>query len=190
VKIGDFGISRSLRPTEETAASTRGRFAATPAYASPEQLRGAALDLRADIYSLGATLYELLTGRRPLERPDLMSLLMAVANDAPEPPHVMAPGVPPGLSQVVLRCLAKRPESRYASYDALAAALEPYASAAPTPAMVGRRFVAGIIDHLLLWMGQCAGHHLVDHVGIDARFHADVAAADRLPVAHRLFRVV
>ena len=82
VKIGDFGISRSLRPAEETALSTRNKLAATPTYASPEQLRGATLDARADIYSLGATLYELVTGRRPFTAPDLMSLLMAVANDA------------------------------------------------------------------------------------------------------------
>ena len=70
VKIGDFGISRSLRPAEETALSTRNRLAATPTYASPEQLRGATLDARADIYSLGATLYELVTGRRPFTAPD------------------------------------------------------------------------------------------------------------------------
>jgi hypothetical protein len=148
VKIGDFGISRSLRPTEETALSTRTKFAATPAYASPEQLRGAALDVRADIYSLGATLYELLTGRRPFERNDLMALLMAVANDTPQPPHTLEPAVPKGLSEVVLRCLAKQPNQRFADYDALAAALEP--SAAARPATPGRRFTAGIIDQLVL----------------------------------------
>ena len=150
VKIGDFGISRSLRPTEETAFSTRTRFAATPAYASPEQLRGAALDTRADIYSLGATLYELLTGRPPFERDDLMALLMAVANDAPEPPHARVPAIPTGLSQVVLRCLAKQPDQRFTDYDALAAALEPYSSTAATPATVGRRFFAGVVDHAVL----------------------------------------
>jgi hypothetical protein len=104
VKIGDFGTSRSLRPTEETALSTRTKFAATPAYASPEQLRGSTL----------------------------------------------VPAVPKGLSQVVLRCLAKQPHQRYADYAALAAALEPYSSAAASPAMFGRRFLAGIIDHLLI----------------------------------------
>ncbi len=150
VKIGDFGISRSLRPAEETALSTRNQFAATPTYASPEQLRGATLDARADIYSLGATLYELVTGRRPFTAPDLMSLLMAVANDAPAPPHTIVPGVPRGLSQVILRCLAKRPEDRYASYAALAAALEPYASSSPTPATLGRRFLAGLVDQWVL----------------------------------------
>jgi eukaryotic-like serine/threonine-protein kinase len=148
VKIGDFGISRSLRPAEETALSTRNQLAATPTYASPEQLRGGALDARTDIYSLGATLYELVTGRRPFSAPDLMSLLMAVANDAPPAPHGIAPGVPAGLSRVILRCLAKKPEDRYASYDALATALEPYSSASPTPATMGRRFVAGLIDYM------------------------------------------
>jgi tRNA A-37 threonylcarbamoyl transferase component Bud32 len=164
IKIGDFGISRSLRPTEETAFSTRTRFAATPAYASPEQLRGAALDTRADIYSLGATLYELLTGRPPFERDDLMALLMAVANDAPQPPHALVSAVPQGLSQVVLRCLAKQPDQRFHDYDALAAALQPYASTAASPATLGRRFVAGFIDQCVLlhvaslvmvsWMGR------------------------------------
>jgi len=78
VKIGDFGISRSVRPTEETALSMRGQLTGTPTYAPPEQLRGATLDVRADIYSLGATLYELVTGRRPFVAQDLMALLMAV----------------------------------------------------------------------------------------------------------------
>ena len=146
VKIGDFGISRSLRLTEETAFSTRTRFAATPAYASPEQLRGATLDTRADVYSLGATLYELLTGRPPFERDDLMALLMAVANDAPEPPHARVSAIPTGLSQVVLRCLAKQPDQRFTDYDALAAALAPFSSTAATPATVGRRFFAGVVD--------------------------------------------
>jgi tRNA A-37 threonylcarbamoyl transferase component Bud32 len=150
VKIGDFGISRSLRPTEDTGFSTRTRFAATPAYASPEQLRGAALDTRADIYSLGATLYELLTGRPPFERDDLMALLMAVANDVPQPPHARAPAIPTGLSRLVLRCLAKQPDRRFTDYDALARALEPYSSTAPSPATLGRRFVAGVVDLCLL----------------------------------------
>ena len=150
VKIGDFGISRSLRPAEETALSTRNQLAATPTYASPEQLRGATLDARADIYSLGATLYELVTGRRPFIAPDLMSLLMAVANDVPAPPHQLVPTVPRGLSRVILRCLAKRPEDRYASYAALAAALEPYAAASPTPATLGRRLVGGVVDFIVL----------------------------------------
>ena len=150
VKIGDFGISRSLRPTEETHVLDPDPVAATPTYASPEQLRGAALDTRADIYSLGATLYELLTGRPPFERQDCMALLMAVANDAPQPPHAFVPAVPKGLSHVVLRCLAKRPDQRFADYDALAAALAPHSSTAAKPATLGVRFFAGVVDQCLL----------------------------------------
>jgi eukaryotic-like serine/threonine-protein kinase len=165
VKIGDFGISRSLRAVDETTWAAS-RVAATPSYASPEQLRGGTLDIRADIYSVGATLYELLTGRPPFERDDLMGLLMAVANDVPAPPHVLATAVPHGLSRVVLRCLAKLPEQRFADYAALAAGLEPYASTTRIPAALGRRFLAGLVDQCFVlqaalmlmfwWMGPVA----------------------------------
>ena len=62
----------------------------------------------------------------------------------------MVPTVPRGLSRLILRCLAKRPEDRYASYAALAAALEPFASVSPTPATLGRRLVAGVVDYIVL----------------------------------------
>ena len=152
VKIGDFGISRSFRPTQETAFSTRGHRPATPAYASPEQLRGAPVDVRSDIYSVGATLFELLTGRRPFEGPDLMALLMAVANDIPSAPHLVAPGVPKGLGAIALRCLAKQPEERFPDYQTLAAALEPYSARAPTPATLAKRCLAGCVDLMPLML--------------------------------------
>ncbi len=88
VKIGDFGISRSTSAPDATAA-TRGVISATPMYASPEQLRGETVDVRSDLYSLGATLYELVTGRRPFDADDLMTLLMRVASDLPAAPHVV-----------------------------------------------------------------------------------------------------
>jgi eukaryotic-like serine/threonine-protein kinase len=146
VKIGDFGISRSQRPIEDTELPTQGQCHATPAYASPEQLRGVTLDVRADIYSVCATLYELLTGRRVFAAPDLMALLMAVANDTPIAPHVIVSAVPKGLSAIVLRGLMKRREQRFADYEVLATALAPYASTAPTAATLGRRCLAGAID--------------------------------------------
>jgi eukaryotic-like serine/threonine-protein kinase len=150
IKIGDFGISRSLRATDETTKASRGLISATPMYASPEQLRGDAVDVRSDIYSLGATLYELVTGRRPFDADDLMTLLMRVASEMPTAPHVADPTIPKGLSDVILRCLAKRPEQRFASHEALAAALVPYGSAAPTPATLGRRLLAGAIDGVVV----------------------------------------
>ena len=95
---------------------------------------------------MGATLFELLTGRTPFAAADLVSLLMAVANDPPPAPHTFNRTIPKGLSAVVLRCLAKKPEQRFADYTQLAAALEPFSSATPTAATLGRRFIAGIID--------------------------------------------
>ena len=130
----------------QIAQLTVGRVVGTPAYASPEQLRGAALDLRSDIYSVGATLFELLTGRPPFAGMDLMAMLMAVANEPPPAPHTLNRTIPKGLNNVVLRCLAKKPEQRFSNYRELAAALEPYASGAVVPAPLGRRFVAGAID--------------------------------------------
>jgi eukaryotic-like serine/threonine-protein kinase len=163
VKIGDFGISRSLSSAGDATDTSayrhdsgvvtheaRRRISATPAYASPEQLRGETLDVRADIYSVGATLYELITGRRPFAGADLMSLLMAVANDQPTAPHTIVPAIPRGLSRVVLQCLGKQPDDRFADYASLAAALAPYRSVAPTPATLGRRLLAGAIDFLAL----------------------------------------
>jgi eukaryotic-like serine/threonine-protein kinase len=147
VKIGDFGISRSLRPAIETIQLSRlGQVIGTPTYASPEQLRGAPLDTRSDIYSVGATLFELLTGRPPFAAGDLISMLMAVANDPPPAPHTFSQTIPKGLSAVVLRCLAKKPEHRFADYTQLAAALEPFSSTTPAAATLGRRFIAGTID--------------------------------------------
>jgi serine/threonine protein kinase len=151
VKIGDFGISISAHVSEEpTARSTRQRIVGTPAYASPEQLRGRTLDARSDIYGVGATLYELVTGHVPFVRADLMALLMAVANDPPVAPHRIGHAIPHGLSQIILRCLAKKPDQRYDSYAELAAALEHYSSAAPNAAALSRRAVAGIIDAAIL----------------------------------------
>jgi hypothetical protein len=147
VKIGDFGVSRSLRPAIETRQVSRlGQVVGTPSYASPEQLRGVPLDTRSDIYSVGATLFELLTGRPPFAAADLVSLLMVVANDPPPAPDTFNRAIPKGLSAVVLRCLAKNPEQRFADYTQLAAALEPFSSASPTAAALGRRFIAGTID--------------------------------------------
>ena len=81
VRIGDFGISISAHPLATTGLATQARIVGTPAFAAPEQLRGARVDHRSDIYGVGATLYTLLTDRLPFEQRELMTLLMAVAND-------------------------------------------------------------------------------------------------------------
>jgi serine/threonine-protein kinase len=101
----------------------------TPAYLAPEQAAGEAIDGRTDVYSLGALAYFLLTGRPPFAGKTAVKLLAAHLHEVPEPPSRLRPDVPPGLEAVVLRCLAKKPEERFATVEdldrALAAALPP-----------------------------------------------------------------
>jgi len=148
VKVGDFGLSIS------TAASQRatGMFQGTPQYAPPEQIRGEPLDVRADIYSVGATLFYLLTGQPPFDDQDLTTLITRVTVEAPRSPREMKAGVPEALGQIVMRCLAKDRSVRPASYAALEKELQPFSSIAPVPAGLGRRFAAGVADQVVFAM--------------------------------------
>jgi uncharacterized RDD family membrane protein YckC len=145
-KVGDFGLSISTLARDVTQLTTVGTFQGTPQFAPPEQLKGEPLDLRADIYALGATLYYLLTGRPPFDTTELMALLTRVATEPPQSPRELAPHVPRGLAAVVLQCLAKQPAGRPASYAVLAEALRPFSSEAATPATIGLRMLAAVID--------------------------------------------
>lgn len=155
VKIGDFGLSVSTAVRTEPALTATGAFLGTPAFCSPEQLRGEELNARADMYSVGATLYYLLTGRTPFEAQNMVQLLATVLEQRPPSPRQFRPQVPSGLAKVVLRCLEKQPGERFKSYADLARALGPYSSVAPTPATLGLRFLAGVVDMTLL--GLVAG---------------------------------
>ncbi|MEW6160145.1 MAG: protein kinase, partial [Verrucomicrobiota bacterium] len=146
IKVGDFGLSISTRARSETQLTLTGAFLGTPAFSSPEQLRGDELDVRSDIYSVGVTMYYLLTGRTPFEGENLVRLLATVLESAPEPPSHVRPGLPKELSQVILRCLAKSPGDRFKNYDELRDALWPFSSSAPVAANLGSRFMAGAVD--------------------------------------------
>jgi hypothetical protein len=150
VKVGDFGLSIPVLAPDVTQAGEMATFQGTPQFAAPEQLRGLRLDVRADIYAVGATLYYLLTGHPPFEDRDLMALLTRVATEPPAPPSRPGTVIAPGLSAVVLGCLSKEPAARPASYAELEASLRPFSSAVPVPASLGLRAVAGLIDALLL----------------------------------------
>jgi uncharacterized RDD family membrane protein YckC len=151
IKVGDFGLSISTLATDERTLTMRGTVLGTPAFASPEQLRGDDLDVRSDIYSVGGTLYYLLTGKAPFDQSNLLRLVSQVAQETPVPPRAIRADLPRELDVLVLRCLAKRPSERFADYDELRAALEPFSSASPAPANPGVRFMAGIVDSLVLW---------------------------------------
>lgn len=149
-KVGDFGLSTRLLSAVAAAVqassdvSTTASFAGTPSYASPEQLQGRTLDVRSDIYSVGATLYYLLAGRPPFAERDLITLVASIAGRNPDPPSRHNPHVPPDIDAVVLKCLAKDPADRYEDYAALRDALVSEAPAPPS-----RRLLAGVIDSFL-----------------------------------------
>ena len=154
VKIGDFGLSMSTLAHDETQLTLAGTFLGTPAFASPEQLRGRELDERSDIYSVGATLYYLLTGRPPFEDANVLALTTRVVDEVPTPVDQVRAGISHGLARVVSRSLAKSPADRPQNYQEFAKDLESYSSRAPTPAALGRRAVAGTLD--LFAMGLIA----------------------------------
>jgi uncharacterized RDD family membrane protein YckC len=147
VKVGDFGLSISTTARGETHLTQAGSLLGTPAFASPEQLRGDELDIRSDIYAVGTTLFYLLTGCTPYDAESLVKLLATVLEQPPPSPKKFRPGIPQGLARAVTRCLSKHPSDRFRTYAALREALMPYNSTAPTPATLALRVVAGVIDH-------------------------------------------
>ncbi|MGK8486573.1 serine/threonine-protein kinase [Nocardia asiatica] len=120
VRITDFGIARSLDAT--ASVTTTGSVLASFAYAAPEQLTGAPLDHRADIYSLGCTLYELLTGSVPFGPRTPAASMQAHLYEPPPRPSRANPTLPPAVDEVVTRAMAKNPAARYGSCAELAAA--------------------------------------------------------------------
>ena len=121
-----LGEGRRLRPVDLDAGARRSSAARAPASRArrssraPEQLRGEPLDVRADIYAVGATLYYLLTGQPPFEARDLRELVERVNTEPPKSPRVLRREIPSGLAAVILQCLSKAPAQRPASYTALA----------------------------------------------------------------------
>ena len=132
IKIGDFGLSITTTVRTESNLTGAGSLFGTPAFSSPEQLRGEELTVRSDIYSVGVTLYYLLTGRMPFEAANIVQLLVTVLEKRPSSPATLRAGIPKGLARAVLHCLNKDAGAgHFASYAALRLALLPYASFQP-----------------------------------------------------------
>ncbi len=149
IKIGDFGLSISTEARDDLTISNvtrEGAFLGTPAFASPEQLRGEPLDRRSDIYAVGVTLYYLLTGKTPFSGENMVQLLATVLDKQAPSLRSIREDAPDELDLIVQRCLQKSPGQRFASYDALREALLPLSSLSPTPASMGNRLIANIID--------------------------------------------
>src|SRR5271163_4758166 len=132
VKILDFGLAKLKQhePDPDGAAPTitqktdPGMVMGTAGYMSPEQVRGKTVDHRADIFALGAVLYEMLTGRRAFQRSTSAETMTAVLNDDPPSISQIVQTTSPGLQRVVHRCLEKNPDQRFYSAHDLAFALE------------------------------------------------------------------
>lgn len=116
VKVADFGIARAV--SSQTVSS---QAMGSVHYISPEQAKGEFTDERSDIYSLGVTLYEMLTGRLPFQGDTAVSVALSHIEETMTPPSVYNPDIPAGLEKIILKCCAKDPEARYQNVDALIA---------------------------------------------------------------------
>jgi tetratricopeptide (TPR) repeat protein/tRNA A-37 threonylcarbamoyl transferase component Bud32 len=193
VKLTDFGLARS---TELSSGVTQeGMVVGTPAYMSPEQARGAAADPRSDVYSLGATLYEMLTGAPPFHgAPHLV--LRQVLTEEPRRPRRLNDAIPRDLETICLKALAKEPERRYRTAGELADDLRRFLRGEPVRARPAGRverlrrwcrrkpLVAGLAAALLLtavagivavvWQWRRAEAHAAE-----AQYHAGEARQER-----------
>jgi serine/threonine-protein kinase len=121
-KLTDFGMARlASLDTKDTS------LLGTPAYWCPEQIMGRAQDARSDIFSLGVLLYEMVTGISPFAADSLQKVCNHVLSSRPLPPSQMNSSIPTALDEILAKCLAKDPQQRLASADALAEQLYPLA---------------------------------------------------------------
>ena len=125
-KVLDFGLAKgpsapqsTTNPGGLTTITVAGQAMGTPGYSSPEQLVGAAADPRDDIYSFGVVLFELITGRRPFDGADALEIAVATMTKTAPLAHVLNPSVPPDVSQVIAKAIARGRDDRYASAEEL-----------------------------------------------------------------------
>jgi eukaryotic-like serine/threonine-protein kinase len=168
VKVGDFGLSISTL-TRDVREQLATGFEGTPQFAAPEQLRGEPLDLRADIYAVGATLYYLLTGQPPFDARDLRELVGRVIGEPAQSPRALRPEIPSGLAAVILRCLSKSPGQRPASYPELAELLRPFSTIGESPASRRLRVLAFVVDIIIVTLPFSIADALTGNVVINGQ---------------------
>lgn len=125
IKLMDFGIARSEK---EKGLTTVGTTLGSIYYMAPEQVRCETIDGRSDIYALGISLYEMVTGRKPFEKRTDYSIMAAQLQEMPQPPIELRPDIPLALNEIILVAVAKDPAERFQSPDAMRQALESVAA--------------------------------------------------------------
>ena len=130
-QVADFGLAKLSK--QDTVLTLTGSVLGTPAYMSPEQASGnqTQISTSSDIYSLGAILYELLTGRPPFQADTPLEMLKRVTEDSPPPPSTLVKKIPSDLSTITLKCLEKDPTRRYQTADDLADDLDRFIQGRP-----------------------------------------------------------
>jgi serine/threonine protein kinase len=129
VKVTDFGVARIA----DACRTRTGMLLGTPTYMSPEQISGQRVDGRTDLYSLGVTVFQLLTGALPHQGESMARLMYGIVNEVAPDVRTLRPEVPQALARVLAQTLAKSPEARYADGRQLAQALDTVASLWPDP---------------------------------------------------------
>ena len=186
LSVTDFGLARVL---EQPGVTMTGEFVGTPAYMSPEQITAGRtpLDHRTDVYSLGATLYELLTLRPPFAGERRVQVFNQILHKEPEPPRRLNKKVPVDLETICLKCLEKDPDRRYPTAKALADDLRRYLSrfavaakrAGPAVRLakfVRRHKLASAAGVVILLLASAAGVAL----GLYQRARVQAAAAEQI----------
>ncbi|MCI0342431.1 MAG: bifunctional serine/threonine-protein kinase/formylglycine-generating enzyme family protein [Planctomycetales bacterium] len=135
IRVSDFGLAATQAADPRSTRLTRtGYMVGTPFYMAPEQARGETTDARADVYALGVTLYECLTGVVPFEGETAYDVLDRTLREEPRPPRSRNPQIPRDLDTIALKCLEKDPDRRYPTAEALAADLERWRAGEPIQA--------------------------------------------------------
>jgi tetratricopeptide (TPR) repeat protein len=190
VVVLDFGLARPIEGGEKLSQS--GEVYGTAPYMSPEQARGEHLDERADVYALGATMYDVLTGKPPFEAGNLLEVIRKVGNDEPVRPRKLNPRIHRDLETVVLKCLEKDRERRYANARELADDLERFLNSDPIVArppstlyrlrmrLSKRKAVvataaAGLVGMIIVAALILTGHEKVVDARAEAGTHVDLA---------------
>jgi uncharacterized RDD family membrane protein YckC/predicted Ser/Thr protein kinase len=178
--LADFGLAKQAHAGDEVAPyaalpagglgsakiTLEGSLIGTPAYMAPEQAAGKPVDHRADIYALGVTLFEALTGRVPFSAPTFTALLEKQQVEEARPLAELLPDVRPEVAAIVDRMLKKRPEERFERYAELRKAVEAARARPPVHAGLVPRAVGAMIDCVVLavvvyWPGSATGSHTV-----------------------------